>query len=97
MFVIKAILILFGSILLLSIAESRNRPEFLSIVFESFSAFGTVGLSLGITPSLTAAGKCIIIVTMFSGRVGLISLAMKPPGKAIERHIKYPEGDVLIG
>jgi trk system potassium uptake protein TrkH len=97
MFVVKAMLILFTSILLLCITEARNESDFLIIVFESFSAFGTVGLSLGLTPGLTAIGKCIIIVTMFAGRVGLISLAMNLPRKSVERHIKYPEGEVLIG
>jgi trk system potassium uptake protein len=97
MFVVKAMLILFASILLLSIAEADNGPDFLTIVFESFSAFGTVGLSLGLTPDLTAFGKCIIILTMFSGRVGLVSLAMNLPRRGIERNVRYPEGEVLIG
>lgn len=97
LFVIKAILILFMSILALSIAEGRGDAGFLQIVFESFSAFGTVGLSLGLTPELTGAGKFIIMLTMFAGRVGLISLAMNQPRKAIERQIRYPEGEVLIG
>ena len=97
MFVVKAMLLLFTSILLLSIAEAGHEPGFLSIVFESFSAFGTVGLSLGLTPDLTAFGKCIIIVTMFSGRVGLVSLAMNLPRRGIERNVRYPEGEVLIG
>jgi len=96
-FVIKAMLLLFASILALSIAEARHRAEFLTIAFESFSAFGTVGLSLGLTPELTVLGKCIIMLTMFAGRVGLISLAMSRPRKAVERQIQYPEGEVLIG
>ncbi len=97
MFVIKAMLILLVSILALSIAEARRGAEFLPIVFESFSAFGTVGLSLGLTPELTGAGKCIIMLVMFAGRVGLVSLAMSQPRKAVERRIRYPEGEVLIG
>ena len=96
-FVMKAMLILFSCILLLSVVESRHAPGFMPIVFESFSAFGTVGLSLGLTPYLTAAGKSIIIVTMFAGRVGLISMAMNKPRATAERHIRYPEGEVLIG
>ncbi|MBN1685535.1 MAG: potassium transporter [Spirochaetales bacterium] len=97
MFVIKAMLLLFTSIFALSMVEAGRGDGFLPIVFESFSAFGTVGLSLGLTPELTAAGKFIIMLTMFAGRVGLVSLAMNQPRKAIERQIQYPEGEVLIG
>ena len=46
------------------------------ILFEEVSALGTVGLSLNLTPELSAEGKGIIIVNMFAGRVGLLSLLM---------------------
>ena len=99
MFVTKAAAIVFVSVLLLSITENRfgNHTDMLSIVFETFSAFGTVGLSLGLTPSLTGLGKIIIMFTMFAGRVGLISVAMHRPTKLREHHIDVPEGQVLIG
>ncbi|MCD6122030.1 MAG: potassium transporter [Spirochaetales bacterium] len=105
-FAIKAIIILFASIFLLTITElhhfGRNAAfqegkEFLSIVFESFSAFGTVGLSLGLTPNLSPAGKIVIMMTMFAGRVGLISIAMPRIRKYSEYLVDYPRGEVLIG
>jgi len=44
--------------------------DFLKVVFECFSAYCTVGLSLNLTPTLTLGSKCVLIVTMFAGRIG---------------------------
>ncbi len=99
MLVSKAIILLFFSTLALTITEYVARPEdtiFLSVVFESFSAFGTVGLSLGLTPKLTILGKCVIIFTMFAGRVGLVSMAM-PILRRWKQDVDYPKGEVLVG
>jgi trk system potassium uptake protein TrkH len=85
--------ILAGALILL---KTEALP-FEDTVFEVFSAFGTVGLSTGITPQLSLAGKIVIIVTMFVGRVGPLTLALmvgrvvSPPG------IKYPEEHVAVG
>ena len=98
-FIMKAIIILFISILSLTISESAlmdSDKSLLTIVFESFSAFGTVGLSLGITSKLTVLGKCVIIGTMFAGRVGLISIAI-PVLKKWRKAVDFPRGEVLIG
>lgn len=69
------------------------------ITFEAVSALGTVGLSMDFTASLTAIGKLIIIVLMFFGRVGPITIAMAMAGKARkDRKItNYPEKRVMIG
>ncbi len=104
-FAIKAVSILFVSIFLLTITELLNTKgntgfpagkNFFSIVFESFSAFGTVGLSLGLTPHLSLPGKIVIMLTMFAGRVGLISMAMPRRQKYSEYLVDYPRGEVLI-
>jgi len=88
-------------ILLLTITELSLQPsgnkDFFKIVFESFSAFGTVGLSLGITSSLSLLGKIVIICTMFAGRVGLISMAMPQTIGPADHLIEYPKGEVLLG
>jgi len=65
--------------------------------FEAFSAFGTVGLSTGITPHLSLAGKIIIIVTMFVGRIGPLALALIVAGREIRPSVGYPEETVMIG
>jgi trk system potassium uptake protein TrkH len=60
-------------VLALSITEQQ---DFLEIVFEATSAIGTVGLSMGITPELTDAGKWVVIGLMFAGRVGPLTLGL---------------------
>ena len=74
---------------------SQNAPLD-ALFFEAVSAFGTVGLSHGITPDLTAAGKLCIIVLMFVGRVGPLTLllTMRPSRRA---SIGYPSANVMIG
>ncbi len=65
--------VIWFSIYLLSMTE---HVKFEKLVFETFSAFGTVGLSLGITPDLTPWGKLIITIVMFMGRVGVIAFIL---------------------
>lgn len=66
------------------------------VVFEQLSAFGTVGLSADVTPSLSAVGRLWIIATMFVGRLGPLTLATWVTwGK--RARIRYPEGRVMIG
>ncbi len=99
-FAFRALFILFGCIFLLTVTEmwlGGARQEFFPIVFESFSAFGTVGLSLGVTPGLSAAGKLVIVLTMFLGRVGLLALAMPQPRQVPVHLLDYPQGEVMIG
>ena len=99
LFVAKAVLMLFISIVLLILLELPHREDVsvLPVIFEAFSAFGTVGLSLGITSGLSLAGKLVIIGTMFSGRIGLISIAITMPGKLMKQDIEFPRGKILIG
>jgi trk system potassium uptake protein TrkH len=100
MFVVRALMILAGALFALSLTEvviAGNAFSVRDLAFETFSAFGTVGLSMGITGNLSAAGKLVIIATMFAGRVGLISLAVPSRGKQWRSLIDYPPGEVLIG
>ena len=68
------------------------------IIFETVSAFGTVGLSVGITPHLSFPGKLVIILTMYMGRIGPLTLTLligrkiQPPAP-----IRYPEESVMVG
>ena len=70
---------------------------FLAVLFEITSAFGTVGLSTGLTPILTAAGKIIIIVTMFVGRIGPLTLALAIALQSERVAYSYPEEKIMIG
>jgi trk system potassium uptake protein TrkH len=88
-------LILVSSIFLLLLAF-ENKP-FLPLLFETVSAFGTVGLSMGVTPDLTIAGKLLIIMLMYGGRIGPLTLGFALT-RALQRgKIEYPEAKVMIG
>ena len=80
--------------MMMSISEKFS---FLRILFEVVSAFGTVGLSTGITSSLTAHGKLWIIVTMFAGRLGPVTFALALALRSRKSGIHYPEGKINIG
>ena len=68
----------------------------LSLFFEAVSAFGTVGLSTGVTPFLSTGGKLILVATMFVGRVGLLTLLIAIAGRSVEP-VRYPFGEILVG
>ncbi|MGE5577728.1 MAG: TrkH family potassium uptake protein [Syntrophothermus sp.] len=91
---ILAMLLLVGATMLLSITEPF---EFLKILFEATSAFATVGLTTGITPSLSAAGKILIIILMYSGRVGPMTVAVAVANRQKVAPIRHPEEKVVVG
>lgn len=95
--VLKAATLIFFAAFGLTITEgfSSPAPQFIDVLFETVSAFGTVGLSLGLTPGLSQAGKLIVILTMFAGRVGIIAMAL-PLARSQREVAVYPEGAVLI-
>ena len=70
--------------------------EFMDILFEVVSAFGTVGLTLGITTKLTGISKIIIILTMFAGRVGALTIVMALAGRDKKIDYQLPEGNVIL-
>jgi Trk-type K+ transport system membrane component len=86
---------------LLTITEARllsmGEFSFVDLAFEQVSAMGTVGLSTGLTHLLSPAGKMIISLSMFIGRVGTLTVAFALGGRALETHFKYPEGHTMIG
>lgn len=87
---------LFITLTTLVLSATEQQP-FLNILFEVVSAFGTVGLTTGITPSLTAFGKLGLIFLMLVGRVGPITLALSLILRPKQPAIKYPEGKIIIG
>lgn len=82
-------------VMVLSIAEVGATFEV--ILYEVLSAFGTVGLSQGITPSLTAVSKVTLTLIMYMGRVGPLTVMLALAGKQSKANVKYPEGKLLIG
>ncbi|WP_121604381.1 TrkH family potassium uptake protein [Virgibacillus sp. Bac332] len=91
---IISILVIFVAVFILSITE---KAPFLVIVFEVISAFGTVGLSMGLTGDLTSFGKCVIIIMMFIGRIGPLTLAFVFARQRKKSSIRYPAEDVFTG
>lgn len=74
--------------------------DFIGIIYEAFSAFGTVGISLGVTRKLSLFGKIIIMILMFIGRLGPITLSFalfSKYNKKRKSSIKYPQCDLLVG
>ena len=83
--------------MILSVSEINFK--FIDIFFEVVSAFGTVGLSTGITAGLTSFGKIIITITMFLGRIGPITAAIAIANRHRRNKalIRYPEGKIFVG
>lgn len=100
--VLKAIGVVVGSVLTVvgaTMLISISNPDlsFINIFFESVSAFATVGLSTGITAELSAFSKCVIIGTMYIGRVGVLLFMASLLGDPKPTAIQYPEEDLLVG
>ncbi|WP_082799313.1 TrkH family potassium uptake protein [Geobacillus icigianus] len=81
--------------MVLTVTESGK--DFLMILFEATSAFGTVGLSMGLTPELSPLGKMFIILTMFAGRVGPLTIAYAVTLRRQPDPFRYPKGRMMIG
>lgn len=89
-------LIAIGSaIILVLIFEPKNTP-LLTVAFECFSAFGTVGLSLNFTPTLTEPSKYVLIACMFIGRIGMLNLMVGLLRRLNHQFYEYPKENILI-
>jgi trk system potassium uptake protein TrkH len=88
---------LFGVALALSITEKAGGFTMSDIIFETGSALGTVGLSTGITPSLTTTGKLLIIATMLIGRLGPLTLLASLTFNLKPAKYSYPEEAIVVG
>lgn len=89
-----SILLVCGGTFVLCLLEPQH--SFLALLFEEVSAFGTVGLSTGITPQLGAAGKLLLIVTMFAGRIGALTLLTLWINRPLPS-VRYTEESITIG
>ncbi|MCL4819558.1 MAG: TrkH family potassium uptake protein [Vicinamibacteria bacterium] len=91
-----AILVLAG-LELGSSPAAESRPQFIALCFEVVSAFATVGLSTGITATLSAPGQLLLVVLMLVGRVGPLTLALAVAGRRPRGHFRYAEENVMVG
>ncbi|MBC9720810.1 MAG: TrkH family potassium uptake protein [Lactobacillus sp.] len=94
MIYIVATLIVCLSTLLICMSDSFSLME---IFFEVCSAFGTTGLSMGITGALTSFAKIVLIATMFIGRIGIITFLLIFRANAHPAKVRYPKADIIIG
>ncbi|MBO1510912.1 TrkH family potassium uptake protein [Metabacillus bambusae] len=99
-YILKALSITMVSIVFVIIAtvmiNLTEKAPFIDLMFEVVSAFGTVGLSTGVTAELTPIGKQIIIFIMFVGKLGPLTL-MFSLAKPSKEKIRYPQEDILTG
>jgi trk system potassium uptake protein TrkH len=89
--------VLFTATLVLSITENASGFSMSDIFFETGSALGTVGLTTGITPSLTTAGKLIIIAVMLIGRLGPLTLLAALTFNVKPARYNYPDEAIIVG
>ncbi len=86
---------------ILAISEAdllaSGKYDFMDLVFEHVSAASTVGLSTGITAELSTVGKFVLIVAMFIGRVGTLTLAYLVGKRVMSKNYKYPSGHTMVG
>jgi potassium uptake TrkH family protein len=87
--------IVFIGVFILTITD----PEIpiLQLVFEEVSAFATVGLTTGITPNLSTAGKIVLMCSMFIGRIGILTLAFTLSNKVVSQNYKLPNAHIMVG
>jgi trk system potassium uptake protein TrkH len=95
------VIILFALALMMtetSVGEDwDDRGQFIAILFETVSAFGTVGLSMGETPELSAGGKILVIILMFIGRLGPLTIAMGMARRKRKGAFSYAEENIMVG
>ena len=84
-------------IVVASILTITEEFIFIDVLFETTSAFATVGLSRGITPNLSSMGKIIITLTMYAGRVGPLTMAFAFAQKNKAKKYRYAEGNIMVG
>lgn len=88
------VVIMLADLLILS---SIEKASYIQVLFEIVSALGNTGLSMGITANLTSLGKLVLIITMFIGRVGPLTIGTAFVSREENVSIRYPQEDIFIG
>ncbi|ARK31653.1 TrkH family potassium uptake protein [Halalkalibacter krulwichiae] len=91
------LVMLFAAVTLIVAFEGRNDIPLIAIIFETASAFGTCGLSMGITSDLSFPSQVVLMALMFVGRVGLIAFLFSVRKRETKTHFKYPTERIIIG
>lgn len=91
------LLSLFLVVIVSMVLSTTEDHSFLIILFETTSAFGTVGLTMGLTADLSVIGKVLLCLTMFAGRLGPLTLAYALGPKNERELYRHPEGKITIG
>lgn len=81
----------------LLILSASEEASFLGLLFETFSALSTVGLSLNVTPQLSVVGKIVIMFLMIFGRIGLISVVSAGIGSSRQAKVQFPKENFYVG
>ena len=92
--IVVSIFLIIVVVFILSLTE---QDPFIELLFETVSAYATVGLSMDLTPRLSALGKMIIILTMFAGRVGPLTLGFAMANRNKPSKIRLPEANITVG
>jgi trk system potassium uptake protein TrkH len=99
--VAKSVAIVVSSLLAITVGFSlllvSQEGSFVGLLFETVSAFANVGLTLDVTPTLGTAGKLIIVLLMYAGRIGPLVLALAVGEQAHRAPFHYPEARILVG
>ena len=101
-FVLSVVIVMLGTAVLLiteagDVSLKASRGLFIELLFETASAFGTVGLSMGVTPALTSWGKFLLVLIMYTGRLGPLVIAMAIQPSSRRAKYFYAEERVMIG
>ena len=91
--ILLSLFIIGCSVFLISFNDSDK--GLMEIAFESFSAFSTVGLSLGITSGLSAMSKLVLVLVMFIGRVGALTIIVAFVNQSRQLYYRYPTEDII--
>lgn len=87
------------AVIILSVTERNCGFAYtgIDLFYEVFSAMGTVGVTTGLTPYLSNIGKLVIIVCMYIGKIGPVTMAMIFTANSKKREIRYPDGNIIVG
>lgn len=89
-----SLLVIGGAVLIMSLQDAEH--GIMKLAFEAFSAFSTVGLTLGITPSLSLTSKIVLISVMFIGRVGVLTFFIAFVAQVKNMSYRYPEENIMF-